>query len=191
MLPPGLGFNAVSQKALDASKSSRLPRSYWDWGLMIDNNATGFFPYTPATNLLYGLQEALLILFEEGLDNVFSRHYRFAEACRRAVHAWGLEILCKDPDEYSNILTAILMPEDADADAVRKVILDNFDMSLGTGLGKVKGKIFRIGHLGDINELTIMGALAGVEMGFELANVTYQKGGVEQAMAYLTDTARI
>jgi len=189
MLPPGLGFNAVSEKALAASRDNGLTRSYWDWQSMIDNNATGFFPYTPATNLLYGLQEALAMLNEEGLDNVFTRHDRFAEATRRAVQAWGLEVLCANPDEYSSVLTGVMMPDGIDADQVRAVILDNFDMSLGTGLGKVKGKIFRIGHLGEINELTLMGALSGVEMGLSLADVPHQKGGVAQAMAYLTETA--
>jgi len=189
MLPPGLGFNAISEKALEASKSNGIARSYWDWQSMIANNATGFFPYTPATNLLYGLREALKMLFEEGLDSVFARHDRFAEATRRAVQAWGLEVLCNNPDEYSSVLTGVMMPDGIDADHVRKVILDNFDMSLGTGLGKVKGRIFRIGHLGDINELTLMGALSGVEMGFSLADVPHQKGGVDKAMAYLTETA--
>jgi alanine-glyoxylate transaminase / serine-glyoxylate transaminase / serine-pyruvate transaminase len=185
MLPPGLSFNAVSDKALAASETSKLPRSYWDWSSMIANNKTGYFPYTPATNLLYGLKEALAMLFEEGLDNVFARHDRFAEATRRAVQAWGLEILCQNPDEYSSVLTAVMVPDGHDADHVRGVILDNFDMSLGTGLGKVKGKIFRIGHLGDFNDLTLMGTLSGVEMGLGLAGVPHQKGGVQQAMNYL------
>ena len=189
MLPPGLGFNAVSAKALEASKSNGFTRSYWDWQAMIANNASGFFPYTPATNLLYGLKEALDMLFEEGLANVFARHDRMAEATRRAVQAWGLEVLCQNPDEYSSVLTAVLVPDGVDADHVRGVILDNFDMSLGTGLGKVKGKVFRIGHLGDFNELMLMGTLAGVEMGLSLADVPHQKGGVDKAMAYLVETA--
>jgi len=189
MLPPGLGFNAISEKALEASKSNGFTRSYWDWQSMIANNANGLFPYTPATNLLYGLQEALAMLGEEGLENVFARHDRMAEATRRAVQAWGLEVLCKNPDDYSSVLTAVMVPDGIDADHVRKVILDNFDMSLGTGLGKVKGKIFRIGHLGDFNELMLMGTLAGVEMGLSLADVPHQKGGVDKAMAYLVETA--
>ena len=188
MLPPGLGFNAISNKALQVSKSNGLARSYWDWQAMIANNESGYFPYTPATNLLYGLQESLTMLSEEGLDKVFSRHDRMAEATRRAVQAWGLEVLCNNPDEYSSVLTGVMMPDGVDADEVRKVILDNFDMSLGTGLGKMKGRIFRIGHLGEINELTLIGALAGVEMGLSLANVPHQKGGVAQAMSYLTAT---
>ena len=188
MLPPGLGFNAISNKALQVSKSNGLARSYWDWQAMIANNESGYFPYTPATNLLYGLQESLTMLSEEGLDKVFSRHDRMAAATRRAVQAWGLEVLCNNPDEYSSVLTGVMMPDGVDADEVRKVILDNFDMSLGTGLGKMRGRIFRIGHLGEINELTLIGALAGVEMGLSLANVPHQKGGVAQAMSYLTAT---
>ena len=188
MLPPGLGFNAISNKALQVSKSNGLARSYWDWQAMIANNESGYFPYTPATNLLYGLQESLTMLSEEGLDKVFSRHDRMAEATRRAVQAWGLEVLCNNPDEYSSVLTGVMMPDGVNADEVRKVILDNFDMSLGTGLGKMKGRIFRIGHLGEINELTLIGALAGVEMGLSLSNVPHQKGGVAQAMSYLTAT---
>jgi alanine-glyoxylate transaminase/serine-glyoxylate transaminase/serine-pyruvate transaminase len=189
MLPPGLSFNAVSEKALAANKNAKLARSYWDWPSMIANNKSGYFPYTPATNLLYGLKEALAMLFEEGLDNVFARHDRFAEATRRAVQAWGLEILCNNPDEYSSVLTAVMVPDGHDADHVRKVILEHFDMSLGTGLGKVKGKIFRIGHLGDLNDLTLVGTLAGVEMGLGLAGVPHQKGGVQQAMSYLAGDA--
>ena len=189
MLPPGLGFNTISDKALKVSKCNKLTRSYWDWQAMIDNNESGYFPYTPATNLLFGLQESLAMLNEEGLDKVFARHDRMAEATRRAVQAWGMEVLCNNPDEYSSVLTGVMMPDGVDADVVRKVILDNFDMSLGTGLGKLKGKIFRIGHLGEINELTLIGALSGVEMGLSLADVPHQKGGVAQAMAYLTETA--
>jgi len=189
MLPPGLGFNTISDKALEVSKSNKLTRSYWDWKAMIANNESGYFPYTPATNLLFGLQESLTMLDEEGLDKVFARHDRMAEATRRAVQAWGMEVLCNNADEYSSVLTGVMMPDGVDADVVRKVILDNFDMSLGTGLGKLKGKIFRIGHLGEINELTLIGALSGVEMGLSLADVPHQKGGVAQAMAYLTETA--
>ena len=187
MLPPGLGFNAVSEKALAAGEKADLPRSYWDWQGMLLNNANGFFPYTPSTNLLYGLDEALNMLLEEGLDTVFARHNRMAEATRRAVRAWGLEILCLDPEEYSPVLTAILMPEGQDADAFRAVILDRFDMSLGTGLGKVKGKVFRIGHLGDFNDLMLAGTLAGVEMGLGLAGVPHAKGGVDAALEYLAN----
>ena len=187
MLPPGLGFNAVSEKALAAGEKTGLPRSYWDWQGMLSNNANGFFPYTPSTNLLYGLDEALNMLLEEGLDNVFARHNRMAEATRRAVRAWGLEILCLDPEEYSPVLTAVLMPEGQDADALRAVILDRFDMSLGTGLGKVKGKVFRIGHLGDFNDLMLAGTLAGVEMGLGLACVPHAKGGLDAALEYLAN----
>ena len=187
MLPPGLGFNAVSGKALAAAKAATLPKAYWDWGPMLDNNARGFFPYTPPTNLLYGLAEALAMLGEEGLDNVFARHDRLAEATRRAVRAWGLEILCLNAEEYSSALTAIVMPEGHDADALRKVILERFDLSLGTGLGKVKGKVFRIGHLGDFNELMLAGTLCGVEMGLGLAGVPHQRGGVDAALRYLAD----
>jgi alanine-glyoxylate transaminase/serine-glyoxylate transaminase/serine-pyruvate transaminase len=187
MLPPGLSFNAVSRKAMDASASAKLPRSYWDWKEMLAANATGYFPYTPATNLLYGLHEALDMLFAEGLPNVFRRHDRFAEATRRAVRAWGLEILCVNPAEYSSSLTAVLMPEGHNADAFRRIVLERFDMSLGQGLGKVSGKIFRIGHLGYFNDLMLCGTLAGVEMGLALAGVPHRKGGVDPAMAYLAE----
>ena len=186
MLPPGLGLNAVSRKAVEASKSAKLPRSYWDWEAMIRDNQMGFFPYTPATNLLYGLREALRMLLEEGLDRVFARHLRHAEATRRAVRAWGLEILCSNPDEYSPALTTVVMPEGHDADALRKVVLDWFDMSLGTGLGKLKGKVFRIGHLGDFNDLMLAGTLCGVEMGLSLAGIPFSKGGVTAALAFLS-----
>jgi len=190
MLPPGLSFNAVSEKALAASKSAGLARSFWDWSEMIGANATGFFPYTPATNLLYGLREAIAMLEEEGLANVFARHDRHAEATRRAVRAWGLEILCQEPAEYSSALTAVMMPAGHDADRLRKIILGHFDMSLGQGLSKLSGKIFRIGHLGDFNDLTLMGTLAGVEMGLEVAAVPFKKGGVLAAMEHLTAQAR-
>jgi len=187
MLPPGLSFNAVSRKAMDASANAKLPRSYWDWKEMLAANATGYFPYTPATNLLYGLHEALDMLFAEGLPNVFARHDRFAEATRRAVRAWGLEILCVNPAEYSSSLTAVLMPEGHNADAFRRIVLERFNMSLGQGLGKVSGKIFRIGHLGYFNDLMLCGTLAGVEMGLALAGVPHRKGGVDAAMAYLAE----
>ncbi len=186
MLPPGLSFNAVSQKALAAAKTARLPRAYWNWDDILEANRNGFFPYTPATNLLYGLREALRMLFEEGLDEVFRRHARHAEATRQAVRAWGLEILCANPEEYSNTLTAVMVPQGCDADLVRRVILERFDMSLGTGLGKLAKKIFRIGHLGDFNDLALLGTLAGVEMGLGLAGVPSRAGGVQAAMAYLS-----
>jgi len=192
MLPPGLSFNCVSKKALAASKSARLPRSYWAWDEMIANGKNGYFPYTPATNLLYGLAEALkMLLDEEGLDAVFARHQRHAEATRRAVRAWGLEIFALDPREYSASLTGVLMPAGHDADRVRAVILDAFDMSLGTGLTKLGGKMFRIGHLGDFNDLMLMGTLAGVEMGLALMDVPLHDCGVAAAMSYLTSQARI
>ena len=190
MLPPGLSFNAISDKALEASKSAGLTRSFWDWSEMIGANATGFFPYTPATNLLYGLREAIEMLEEEGLANVFTRHDRHAEATRRAVRAWGLEVLCLDPAEYSSALTAVMMPAGHDADRFRKLVLEHYDMSLGQGLSKLSGKIFRIGHLGDFNDLTLMGTLAGVEMGLELAAVPFRKGGVLAAMEHLGEAAR-
>ena len=186
LLPPGLSFNAISSKALDAYKNSKLAKSYWDWEPMLKNNVNGFFPYTPATNLFYGLDEAINMLLEEGLENVFARHQRHAEATRLAVKAWGLEILCKNPDEYSNSLTAVLMPEGHDSDALRKVILDNFNMSLGMGLNKIKGKVFRIGHLGDFNDLMLAGTLSGVEMGLAKSGVPFKKGGVMAALDYLS-----
>ena len=186
MLPPGLGFNAVSERAVAASKEAALPKSYWDWDGMLETNPQGFFPYTPATNLLYGLREALLMLEEEGLDKVFARHDRFAAATRNAVSAWGYELLAQDDREYSSSLTAIVTPEGHDADNLRKVILDRFDMSLGTGLGKVKGWSFRIGHLGDLNDLTLMGTIAGVEMGLDLAGIPRSGSGVTAAMEHLS-----
>ena len=190
MLPPGLSFNCISSRALQASKTARLPRSYWAWDEMIANGKTGYFPYTPATNLLYGLRAALnMLLEEEGLENVFKRHDRHAEATRRAVRAWGLEIFALDPREYSASLTAVLMPAGHDADRLRKMILEAFDMSLGTGLTKLGGKVFRIGHLGDFNDLTLMGTLAGVEMGLGLAGVPVKKEGVQAAMEYLASAA--
>jgi len=188
MLPPGLSFNCISAKALAVSKSARLPRSYWAWDEMIANGRGGYFPYTPATNLLYGLRESLaMLLDEEGLDAVFARHQRHAEATRRAVRAWGLEVLALDPREFSGSLTAVLLPAGHDADRVRALILEAFDMSLGTGLGKLAGKVFRIGHLGDFNDLTLAGTLAGVEMGLALAGVPVKKEGLQAAMAYLAE----
>jgi alanine-glyoxylate transaminase/serine-glyoxylate transaminase/serine-pyruvate transaminase len=189
MLPPGLGFNALSDKALTAAKTARLPKSYFGWEEMLAPNTDGFFPYTPATNLLYGLAEAVDMLHEEGLERVFARHDRHAEAVRRAVRAWGLEILCRDPKYYSSTLTAVLMPEGHSADTFRNVALDRFDVSLGTGLSKVAGKVFRIGHLGDTNDLTIIATLAGVEMALGLAGVPHQPAGVAAAMAYFKETA--
>ena len=189
MLPPGLSFHAISKKALAASEQARLPRSYWDWKEMLAINPTGYFPYTPATNLLYGLHEAIAMLREEGLANVFARHQRHAEATRRAVRAWGLEVLAKNPAEYSPVLTGVLMPEGHNADAFRKVVLERFNMSLGQGLGKLSGRIFRIGHLGDFNDLTLCATLSGVEMGLAAAGVPHSRGGVQAAMEYLTDTS--
>ncbi|CAM5216204.1 Alanine-glyoxylate transaminase / serine-glyoxylate transaminase / serine-pyruvate transaminase OS=Bosea thiooxidans OX=53254 GN=SAMN05660750_01445 PE=3 SV=1 [Bosea thiooxidans] len=185
MLPPGLSFNAISEKALAAAKANSMPRSYWDWQEMVKINANGFFPYTPATNLLYGLREAIRMLHEEGLENVFARHQRLAAATRAAVRAWGLEILCENPAEYSPVLTTVMMPPSHDADQYRKVALERFNISLGSGLGKVAGKVFRIGHLGECNDLTLIGALSGVEMGLAAAGVPHRSGGVQAAMAVL------
>jgi alanine-glyoxylate transaminase/serine-glyoxylate transaminase/serine-pyruvate transaminase len=189
MLPPGMGFNAISAGALAASKSARLPRAYWDWQPMLRDNPAGFFPTTPAINLLYGLREAVRMLEEEGLPNVFARHKRFGEATRRAVAAWGLELLCVQPDQYSSALTAVIMPEGHDADAFRQVVLERFDMSLGAGLGKLKGKVFRIGHLGDFNDLMLAGTLGGVEMGLAAAGVPFTRGGVTAALDFLSSRA--
>jgi alanine-glyoxylate transaminase / serine-glyoxylate transaminase / serine-pyruvate transaminase len=189
MLPPGLSFNALGEKALAVAKNAKLPKSFWSWEDMVANNRNGFFPYTPATNLLYALAESIDMLHEEGLENVFARHDRHAEATRRAVRGWGLEIWCREPKDYSSSLTAVLMPEGQDADRFRKAALEHFDISLGTGLSKLAGKIFRIGHLGDTNDLTIVGALAGVEMGLALAGVPHRKGGVQAAMDYLEAAA--
>lgn len=186
MLPPGLSFNGISPKALAAAKTAKLPRAYWNWEEMIAAGKGGYFPYTPATNLLYGLRESLaMLLDEEGLENVFARHQRHAEATRRAVRAWGLDVLAANPAEYSGALTAVLLPAGHDADRVRAVILEHFDMSLGTGLGKLAGKVFRIGHLGDFNDLALMGTLAGCEMGLALAGVPVRREGVAAAMDYL------
>jgi alanine-glyoxylate transaminase/serine-glyoxylate transaminase/serine-pyruvate transaminase len=189
MLPPGISFNAVSQKALDAAKKAATRKLFWSWEEMIPHNANGFFPYTPATNLLYGLDVAIDMLNEEGLDNVFARHQRLGEATRRAVAAWGLETVCLDARLHSPVLTGVLLPDGHNADEFRSIVLEAFDMSLGIGLGRLAGKAFRIGHLGDINDLTLLGALAGVEMGLELAGVPHKKGGVTQAMAFLAQTA--
>ncbi len=190
MLPPGLSFNAVSEKALAAHDCSTMPRYYWDWREMLKPNERGFFPYTPATNLLYGLKEAIAMLHEEGLDNVFARHARHGQATRAAAQAWGLDIVCEEPSEYSSSLTAIFMPGNYDADQLREVILENFDMSLGAGLSKLARKVFRIGHLGHFNDLMLMGTLSGVEMGLRLAGVPHQDGGVAAAMESLVAAAR-
>ena len=185
MLPPGLSFNAIGDKALAAARSARLPRSYWDWQPMLDANAKGVFPYTPATNLLYGLRVALDMLREQGLEQVFARHDRHAEAARRAVRAWGLELLCLDPREYSSSLTAVLVPKTLDADALRASILEHYDLSLGNGLGRLAGRVFRIGHLGDFNDLMLAGTLSGIEMGLARAGFSVAASGVAAALAYL------
>jgi alanine-glyoxylate transaminase / serine-glyoxylate transaminase / serine-pyruvate transaminase len=187
MLPPGLGFNAISDKARAAAKTNKMPRSYWDWEEMLKPNIQGFFPYTPATNLLYGLREAIAMLLEEGLDQVFARHKRLAAATRAAVNHWGLEVLCQEPKDYSPVLTAVMMPPGYDADKFRAIALEKYNVSLGTGLAKVAGKVFRIGHLGECNELTLMGALSGVEMGLSAAGVPHRSGGVEAAMGVLEE----
>jgi alanine-glyoxylate transaminase/serine-glyoxylate transaminase/serine-pyruvate transaminase len=188
MLPPGLGFTAISEKAFAASQRAKLSRAYFDWHDVLAANQTGFFPYTPATNLLYGLREALHMLHDEGLPQVYRRHARHAEATRIAVRNWGLEIVCQEPREYSSVLTAALVPEGHDADALRKVILEHFDMSLGTGLGQLAGKVFRIGHLGAFNDLMLAGTLSGVEMGLGLAGIPYKQGGAQAALNYLAGT---
>lgn len=190
MLPPGISFNAISDKAIAAAKASKTPKLFWSWEEMLANNKNGYFPYTPATNLLYGLAEAIDMLNEEGLENVFTRHKRHGEATRRAVAAWGMENLILDERHFSPVLTAVVMPDGHNADTFRKVALDHFDISLGTGLSKVAGKVFRIGHLGDINDLTLVGTLAGIEMGFSIAKVPHKAGGVTTAMQYLAETAK-
>ena len=190
MLPPGLSFNAISEKALAASKTARLMRSYWDWEAMLNTNKSGFFPYTPATNLLYGLRESLAMLREEGLDNVFASHARHGEATRRAVRAWGLEVLCLNAAEYSSSSTSVLVPAGHNADELRKTILERFNMSLGNGLNKLAGKVFRIGHLGDFNDLMLAGTLSGVEMGLALAGVPHKAGGISAALEYLTQATQ-
>ena len=189
MLPPGLGFNAVSQKAIDASKKATIPRAYWDWTDIIEFNKQGFWPSTPNTNLLYGLHEAIDMMTTEGLDNIFARHKRLGEACRRAAAAWGLENQCLDPNAYSPVNTAILAPEGMDSDALRKHILDRFNLALGTGLGRVKGRVFRIGHLGDCNDLTLMAALSGVEMGLQNMGYKPKASGVVAAQDFLKSAA--
>jgi len=191
MLPPGLSFNAISEKALSASKAAKLSRSYWDWKEMLAPNRTGFFPFTPATNLIYGLREALTMLQEEGLSNVFDRHHRHAEATRVAVQAWGLEVVCEEPQEYSNSLTAAFVPEGHDADRLRNIILEKFDMSLGAGLSKLAGKVFRIGHLGSFNDLMLAGTLSGIEMGLRLAGVPHNDGGVTAALDSLAPPIKV
>jgi alanine-glyoxylate transaminase/serine-glyoxylate transaminase/serine-pyruvate transaminase len=190
MLPPGLSFTAVSDKALAATKTAKLHRAYFSWDDMLSANDGGWFPYTPATGLLYGLQEAIELINDEGLQNVFDRHERLAEASRRAVRAWGLELNCREAKYYSPAVTTVLMPDGHNADQFRKVVLDTFNMSLGTGLNKLAGKAFRIGHLGDTNELTVMGALTGIEMGLSIAGVPHKKGGVDAAMAYLGEAMK-
>ena len=185
LLPPGLSFNAVSQKALEAHKKSTMQKSYWDWKPILANNKDGAFPYTPPTNMFFGLDEAIDMLNEEGLENVFKRHARLAEATRVAVKAWGLEILAKNPDEYSNTITAVLLPQGHDSDNLRKIIYDEYNMSLGMGLNKVKGKVFRIGHLGDFNELMLSGTLAGVELGLRKAKIPHKPGGLMAAIDFL------
>jgi alanine-glyoxylate transaminase/serine-glyoxylate transaminase/serine-pyruvate transaminase len=191
MLPPGLSFNAISEKALAASRSARLPRSYFSWEQMLAPNAAGFFPYTPATNLLFGLREAITMLEEEGLSAVFARHQRHAEAARAAVRAWGLEIACQRDDELSPVVTTVMMPSGHDADALRAVVLEHFNMSLGAGLGRYKGQAFRIGHLGDFNDLMLMGTLCGVEMGLEIGGVPHRAGGVDAAMRSLCSSTTV
>jgi alanine-glyoxylate transaminase/serine-glyoxylate transaminase/serine-pyruvate transaminase len=186
MLPPGLGLNAISEKALDASRRARLPRSYWEWQPVLTAAKTGLFPYTPPTNLLFGLREALAMFGEEGMPAVFSRHARHAEAARRAVRGWGLEVLCEEPDHYSSTVTAVMIPNGHDADFVRQLILDRYNMSLGAGLGRLAGRVFRIGHLGDLNDLSLAGALCGVEMGLAQAGVPIARNGVSAALAYLS-----
>ena len=187
MLPPGLSFNAISDKALLASKNSKMRRSYWDWNEFLEFNKSGFFPYTPATNMLFGLKEAIAMLHEEGLENVFKRHARYSEATRIAIQSWGLEVFCSNKDRFSDVLTAVIVPDNKDADQLRKVILENFNMSLGNGLSKLKGKVFRIGHLGDLSDLSLLGTLSGVEMGLDLMSIPFQRGGVEKAREYLKD----
>jgi alanine-glyoxylate transaminase/serine-glyoxylate transaminase/serine-pyruvate transaminase len=190
MLPPGLSFNAISKKALEASKTSKMPKSFWRWDDMLAQNANGFFPYTPATNLIYGLKESLAMLAEEGLENVFRRHKRHGEATRRAVSAWGLEICALDPKEFSPAVTTVMLPEGFEEGAFRGVVLEKFNMALGAGLGRLAGKAFRIGHLGSFNDLMLAGTLSGVEMGLEVFGVPHKKGGVDAALAYLAEQAK-
>jgi len=185
MLPPGMSFNAISDKALAASKNSKLLKSFWSWDDMLNMNKIGFFPYTPATQMLHGLATSIEMLHEEGLDNVFARHHRLAEATRRAVRGWGLEIMCRDPKYYSPTITGVMVPEGHDADAFRNLALDTFNISYGTSFGRYAGKMFRIGHLGDINETHLIGALGATEMALSLAGIPHKKGGVQAAMDYL------
>jgi alanine-glyoxylate transaminase/serine-glyoxylate transaminase/serine-pyruvate transaminase len=187
MLPPGISFNALSPKAIEVSKTAKLPKAFWAWDEIMELNKTGYFPYTPSTNLLYGLNEACDMLLTQGLEAVFARHHRWGEGVRAAVRAWGLEIQCADPAVYSPVLTGVLMPQGMDADAVRKIIYERFDCSLGTGLGKVKGRMFRIGHLGDCNDLTLMAALSGCEMGMKIAGIKLAESGVLAAMDYFSN----
>ncbi|WP_417331036.1 pyridoxal-phosphate-dependent aminotransferase family protein [Halomonas cupida] len=191
MLPPGISFNALSNKAIDASRKAELPKSFWAWDEILEANSNGYWPYTPNTNLLYGLNESLDMLLEEGLDNVFARHQRWAAGVREAVMAWGLEIQCRDPAVYSPVLTGVVMPEGVDADAVRQLIYRRFDLSLGMGLGKTRGRMFRIGHLGDCNDLTLMATLSGCEMGLRLSGVPLSGSGVEAAMRYFSEHAPV
>jgi len=188
MLPPGLSFNAISEKAKAAAQTAQLPRSYWDWDEMVAANRTGFFPYTPATNLIYGLVEALDMLHEEGLEAVYARHARHGEATRLAVQGWGLEVLCRVPEHYSPVLTAVMMPEGHSADALRGLIHTELNMSLGNGLGRLQDKVFRIGHLGDFNDLMLLGTLSGIEMGLARAGVPHKKGGAQSAIDFLART---
>jgi alanine-glyoxylate transaminase/serine-glyoxylate transaminase/serine-pyruvate transaminase len=190
MLPPGLGLNAIGEKAMAANKTARMPRAYWDWQAMLAQNKIGFFPYTPATNLLYGLREALAMIQEEGRPNVFARHERHAESTRRAVQTWGLEVVSREPSQHSSTVTAVLMPAGHSADEFRRVVYDRFNMSLGSGLGKVADKVFRIGHLGDFNDLMLAGALCGVEMGLAVAGIPHRQGGAAAAMEHLTAMAQ-
>jgi alanine-glyoxylate transaminase/serine-glyoxylate transaminase/serine-pyruvate transaminase len=187
MLPPGLSFNAVSEKALEVSKNSNLPSSYWSWDDQITTNKTGAFPYTPATNLFFGLSEALDMLFDEGMDQVFKRHKIHAEATRLAVQAWGLEVLCLEPQDYSNTLTAVLLPSGHDADKFRENVLQSYNMSLGNGLSKLSGKVFRIGHLGDFNDLMLVATLGGIEMALGSSGIPHQAGGTSAAMQLLKE----
>jgi alanine-glyoxylate transaminase / serine-glyoxylate transaminase / serine-pyruvate transaminase len=189
MLPPGISFNALSPKAIEVSRSATMPRSFWGWDEMVEMGRDGYFPYTPSTNLLYGLSEALDMLLGEGLDGVFARHQRWAAGVRAAVQAWGLPIQCADPAVYSPVLTGVITPPGVDADALRQLIHRRFDLSLGTGLGKIKGRMFRIGHLGDSNDLTLLATLAGCEMGFQLAGVKLAGSGVQAAMGYFAEHA--
>jgi alanine-glyoxylate transaminase/serine-glyoxylate transaminase/serine-pyruvate transaminase len=184
MLPPGISFNALSPKAIDVAKTAQLPKAFWAWDEIVEMNRSGYWPYTPNTNLLYGLSAALEMVEEEGLPNVFARHARWGEGVRCAVRAWGLEIQCADSAVFSPVLTGVVMPQGVDADQVRRTIYDRFDMSLGTGLGKIKGRMFRIGHLGDSNDLTLLAALSGCEMGLKLCGVAIASSGVQAAMDF-------